>query len=214
MKHKNNIGILVKPSYTSTLITFIIVANIVITTFWSNFKHYQLSQQLVDGFDEVVKTISQASGSKDAFINSFFGSTQFNQGLYIVMWASVGILVYFMIVFLMKGMGSIGEVLSIRNRLNIDKKLAFHEVVTRTIFRLLVICLTYIYLVILIQILIPVSVLCIKAGVNLKSASDLLYVFMGVLILVLSLHLVTILLRLIFLRVRVFGGSQELILES
>ena len=86
--------------------------------------------------------------------------------------------------------------------------------VSRITIRMFIVFVCVVFLVFCLQILLPVASLSVRAGAPAVTFEHWQYLFTAFIIIILSLHLCTILLRLLLFRIRVFGGADELVLNG
>jgi hypothetical protein len=155
------------------------------------------------GKDSSAELISQSKGSLDTFSNTVFGNPILNKLLYFAFWMLIGLVVYFILYFIIRGASNTVE--------NIEeaqyKSSRANDMLESTSFRLAV-RLAFIgvwvgYCVVFLKLLLPFSVLSTRIAISdFPDPTGLLYGVLGVTVLLLSLHLHVVFLRLIALRVR------------
>jgi len=215
MTVKSKIHSLLLPSLSSSILIGSISMFIVVSSAWSIFKNTSFMQEYLSANSSQSLSITQQSGSFDAINSAIFSSRILNEILYISVWATIGMLCYFIGVICISGTANIRLILQVseKSQFSANGKYALYEAITRVVFRLFMFILLLLFTIFFMQVIIPIAVLIIKAGSEFSSLASGIYLLSGTLLLVLYMHVMLITLRLTYLRVRVFGAVDEIILD-
>lgn len=214
MKKNKSVDLLIAPSFFSTCATLTFVLYIFVTNIWTTLKNYSIVQQLSELLKERKELLESTDIISTIFSGNILGSKLLNEVFYILSWALVGILVYFCFLIFTKGFDEFMRMIGIRNLVSNNKSKYTHEYVSRLLFRSLIFITIMFYLLMFLQVLLPISISSIIAGSGFSSLDDIKYLIIGLVLLILTTHLFTILIRLFFMRVRVFGGIDDVVLND
>ena len=198
------LGVLLTPSWASTITGIVIsigfVTFVIVSTF---FKGSTLRQQLLD-FSSSHSAASAQTISRTLDKNAFIS----NLPLFLF-WCLVGFVIYMFAINIYGVVQHTAEVLDeLNNNVHIDRRQLIRESFEKLGLQITVAIIWVAYIVAFFHYIIPyVIVLCLAAADNLLSLVSLGSLFLAVIILLLGLHVHTLLLRLLMLRTRLFGGT-------
>lgn len=214
MKKNKSVDILIAPSFFSACASLLFVLYIFASNIWVTLKNNSFIQQISEVLKERKELLESSDTVTAIFSGDILDSKLLNEVFYILSWAFVGILVYFCYLILTKGFDEFMRMISVRNIVSRNKSKYAHDYVSRIFFRLFMLIILMFYLTMFLQVFLPVSISCIIAGSEFSSLDDFKYLFLGLVLLILTTHLFTILIRLLFMRIRVFGGIDDVILSE
>ncbi len=196
------------PSYFSGTLIIIFTLYTSVSSLWSVARDNIIFSDFLTNIEPQIKTLESLSGTIKTLEELIFQNSLFNNIVYIFLWSFVGMIVYFGIFILINGASNFGEILNIKSSVSHKSTSYISEFMVRAVFRMFMVILTILYLVLLFEFILAVGIASMKAGSDLSSISDMSSIVSGVAIVVLASHLLTILIRLCFLKVRVFGSSE------
>lgn len=214
MKKNRSVYVLIAPSFFSACTSFLFVFYIFVTNIWPTLKNYSVIQQVSEVIKERKELLESSDIISTIFTGNILDSKVLNEVFYVLSWAFVGILMYFCFLILTKSFDEFMRMISIRNIISKNKSKYAHDYVSRIFFRIFVFIILLFYLTMFLQVLLPISISSILAGSGFSSLDDIKYLMIGLVLLILTTHLFTILIRILFMRVRVFGGVDDVILND
>lgn len=216
MKRNSALSSLVHPSISSLTVGAVAVVWLLTSSLWSVAKNAPFVRDYLGDASLQSTAITNASGSISALTDSIFSSSIFNQLTYVSLWALVGVLCYFMIAFLSVGASDIRTALSVSksSKYNRNGLQSLRDLSVAFAFRFFMTILFIFSIIVLLQFIVPVASLTIKAGADFENFGSLAYIAAGAFLCGLYLHIQLIILRLLFLRVRLFNNVDELILNN
>lgn len=192
------IGDLLKPSYLSATLAggsaiVITGAAIVSRLYWSD---GWLADTLRTVRDSNKYVLDGHTGSGDSPINKI---------LLFAFWAAVGLAVYFLAVGIVRAIGEVHELEEESGYLHSDRRAIMHTFVTRLLIRLGALVLLLVVIWLYLQRVLPYVLSTTKlAGVTARS---ILSYVVGFLLLIVMAHIITMLLRALALRPRLFSDD-------
>lgn len=125
-----------------------------------------------------------------------------------VFWGGIGLVTYWCAMSILRAFKQVAELEQEMNYVNANRQELIHEAFTHVGVRVMVMLVWFLYLQATIHIVVPYAIAVAYAA---SGAHNLFYgagyVLWGMGVLAVALHLHTILLRLVFLRPRLFGGE-------
>lgn len=205
---KKRLGLTLLPSMLSGIMTVVLAVAILLGGTWSHGLGKGLLYDFLFGSHSSAELIQTSQGTFSAFGNIVFGNPLLNKILFFVFWMLIGLIVYVLLHGFLRGVSTAAEEVEESRYVNANKAHHFKQLEVRTAVRLAVITAWIIYSVLFIKILLPYSVLVVRLSiVSQAPGNSWLYALSGVITLLLSLHLHVIWLRLLTLRVRLFGTA-------
>lgn len=206
--NKKRLGLTLLPSTASSIGVVLMGGLILLVSTWS----YGLgSGRLYDflfGAHSSAELIQTSRGTFSTINNVVFGNPLLNKILFFVFWMLIGLIVYVLLHGFLKGVSTAAEEVEESRYVNAGKAHNIKQFEVRTAVRAIVAVAWLLYWVLFIKILLPFSVLIVRLGISANATDrSWLYVLSGAITLVLSLHLHVVWIRLLALRVRLFGGS-------
>jgi len=163
------------------------------------------------GPNSSAELIRQSKGTVEALSNTVFGNPVLNKILYFAFWMIVGLLVYFLLFVVIKGTSTAVADIEEATYKNASFSEKLQNIITKLTIRLILIIAWITYWIFFIKTLVPFSVLYTHVGINdFPRLNGWLYTTLGVLVIIASLHVHLIFMRLIALRVRLFGTEDGL----
>lgn len=135
--------------------------------------------------------------------NTGAGDSPFNVVLLFLFWSCIGLAVYFVIIGIVHALGEARELGEEMNYVHTNRRAILTTFLVRTLVRGVGLVLLFVSVAVLFKVAIPYVIASIMA-VTL-SAGDILLVLLGVCILLLVLHMITVVMRAIALRPRLFS---------
>jgi hypothetical protein len=124
-------------------------------------------------------------------------------------WAGIGVIVYF---FAISIAGAFGKAVNLERELgyvNAPRQRLLRTAALHAILRLVMLGAWIVYLQVFLRILLPYSLGAAHVAATSALLSAVVYAAVSAVILLVSLHMHVVMLRLIFLRTRIFGSSLE-----
>lgn len=167
---------------------------------------------LIFGPGSSAELILSTRETTDAIFQTIFSNPLLNKLIFFAFWCFVGLCVY----FFLSGLGKTGSTLVDTTEqlhyLNAKKTQFEEELGLRLMVQSIGLFLGFLYSVFFIRLLLPFSILAGRIGAsNLNSVVGWLYLLAGFMVLGLSLHLIIVLMRLISLRPRLYGGWDDVL---
>jgi hypothetical protein len=155
------------------------------------------------------ESIASSKSTLSALNNTVLGNAALNKVLYFAFWMLIGLLVYIILYAVLRGTGAAAEDIKEAGYTNIDKTQLLHNFAARFTARLAGIFAWIVFSIIFLKVLLPFSSLAARnASTNFLSFSGIVYSLAGFIVLLLSLHVEVILIRFMFLRVRLFSQQE------
>lgn len=200
------IWLLLQPSWLSGLIagfaSLAVVGGMVIV---SNYQGSSLQQELFEA--KAGQSTASVLGFRTITDNLASNSVVSNLPLFLF-WAALGVIVYFFAVSLWEVFGKAEELREELDYVNAPKKHLVRTVILHLLVRLLCLGIWLAYLQLFLRVILPyVLAAAHVAAVNLVSASGIGYTLLALAMLFVALQAHVVFLRLVWLRLRVFGGT-------
>lgn len=199
-------GTLLAPSIASILICGVLIAFISAST---TIKYGRDGlYALLLGPDSSPEFINSAHTTYSTYYNNIFGNSTLNSILFFVFWMIIGLIVYIFIMILNQGISEADEVAHELNYVHIQKNELLEQISIKLGIRFAVILGIAVYSFLFLKTLLPFSIanLQIVAG-SLPNVTGIGYGFIGIFSLALGLHVFVVLLRLLYLRIRIFSSN-------
>ncbi|HET7320635.1 MAG TPA: hypothetical protein VFI84_03590, partial [Candidatus Saccharimonadales bacterium] len=124
-------------------------------------------------------------------------------------WAGIGVIVYFFAISIAGAFGRAVEMERELGYVNAPRQRIMRNAAIHTIVRLVMLGAWVVYMELFLRILLPYSLGAAHVAATSVLASAIAYAVLSTSILLASLHIHVVMLRLIFLRTRIFGSSIE-----
>lgn len=158
------------------------------------------------GKNSSVELIGQSKSTVGTISDTIFGNHILNKVLYFAFWMMVGLLVYLLLYTLIKGVSSAAEDIEQAAYTNSRLDDLEHTVGVRLAIRTAATILWFSYSLIFVKLLVPFSIVSARSSIRLfPRPIAWLDALIGWLVLSFCLHLHVVFLRLVTLRVRLFG---------
>ncbi|MDB5186203.1 MAG: hypothetical protein JWL85_726 [Candidatus Saccharibacteria bacterium] len=214
MKPIRHTSLLLKPSFASLLACFSVAGVVLITSMLLYTSKNGLLYEYMFGKHSSAEMIQSSANSMAAFSEAMFNNAALNDVLFFVFWMLLGCIVYLVLAGFGFTLSLAGKTLHELHYVNIQRKITDDDPFTKVALRSLVILMWFVYSVFFFKILLPFSILSGQIGIsNLYDLDGWLYVGLAFAVLIASLHLHVVLLRLLMLRPRVFGGSDDMLVD-
>lgn len=202
------LGTLLSPSSLSGCLVVVASVLILLGATWSYSVGSGAMYDFLFGKNSSVELISSSQSALAAFANTVFGNPTLNKILYFAFWMLVGLFVYVVLFALLRGTSTAIRDAQEATYTNVKKLELFKSVVVRFGLRLVVILAWVIYWIFFVEILFPFSILAARIGLSeLPRIMGWIYSPLSLLIMVLSLHIHTVFVRLLVLRVRLYDST-------
>jgi hypothetical protein len=197
-----------EPTLFSGLATALVACLVMFVQYFSKFGSYSL-YGYVFGTDSSIALIQSADSSIKAVTDTVFGNTDLNKVLFFGFWMLVGLCIYVILSSFIKGYEEISDFIHEWGYVHALRKRLAENVLTRIAARAVIAIIGFFFILLFLRFLLPLARLCtIVAGGQLTSLNGILYALLAFSILWLSLHVQVVLLRLFFLRVRLWGTAD------
>jgi hypothetical protein len=146
-----------------------------------------------------------------ALTDTVFGNVTLNKILFFCFWMLVGLVVYVILSAFIKGYEEISDVIKEFGYIHALRQQLAESIFLRLAIKGVVAIIGLFFMLVFLQFLLPLSRLCtIVAGGQLLSANGFLYAIVSFGLLWLSIHIQVVLVRLFFLRVRLWGTADPI----
>jgi hypothetical protein len=208
------VGVLIAPSVASTVLCIGLSGLVFLASALTYNARTGFLYDLLFGPGSSATLIETSRDTLDALFQTLFGNPTLNKLIFFIFWCLVGLVVYFLLSGIGRTMAAISETAHESRYLHL-KKLQFEEQVS---LRLMTYSMSlmgiFLYSIFFIRTLFPFSILCGRIGVgSIDTLSGWLYLGAGFIVLSLSIHIFIVLIRLLLLRPRIYGGWED-VLES
>lgn len=208
------VGILLLPSVGSAfLCTGLSIATLAIASLLYN-AHTGFLYTLLFGPDSSVDLIQSARGTFDAIFQTTFSNPVLNKVIFFAFWCLVGLVVYALLSGIGKTTSVIAETAEQMHYLHAKKRQFEEQLGLRVIVYTMTGLLGFLYSIFFFKTLLPFSILCGRIGISALNFSGWLYVMAGTVVLTLSYHIFIVLIRLLLLRPRIYGGWEDVLDDS
>jgi len=205
---KSVVDQVLEPTLFSGVATALVVCLVMFVQYYSKFGSYSLYGYLF-GSDGSIALIQSANSSLSAITNTVFGNPTLNKVLFFGFWMVVGLCIYVILSTFIKGYEDISDLVHEWGYVHVLRERLAENLLTRIAARLVIVLVGAFFIFFFLRLLLPLSRLCtIVAGGQITSVNGILYALLAFSLLWLSLHIQVILLRLFFLRVRLWGTAD------
>ena len=199
---------LLAPSLLSGSLTIVISVAILLGATWSYRTGSGVIYDFLFGRNSSEELIRTSQSAVSAFTSTIFDNSILNKVLYFAFWLLVGLMVYIVLYLLIRGTSSAVEDAREATYTNIQKQEVARSLGLRLGLHLLVAAGWAIYWVFFVKILFPFSILATRSGLSqLPHAIGWIYSPLGLVIMAVSIHMHVVFLRLLVLRVRLYGSN-------
>jgi len=154
-------------------------------------------------------SIASSRSTLSALNNTVLGNAILNKVLYFAFWMVVGLAVYIILYAVLRGTGEAAAELKESNYANIRREKILQDFAIKFSVRVAAVCAWITFVIIFLKVLLPFSSLAARtAASKFISSNGILYSFLGFVVVLLSLHILVVLTRFIFLRVRLFSQQE------
>jgi hypothetical protein len=209
LEHRQHLRILLTPSTLSLTLCLLSVAAILGFGLVSYINRsgiiYQSLFGITDGSQLHVSSNNLASG----LVGSLFANHILNEIVLFVFWNLVGLFTYCVLYISIKSFyGAWGDIQELRF-INVRKDERAKILGLRVAVRVALVLITIIYGLVGVKIIVPISVIWAQSALLLlQTLHGLFYGLLSLIVLFLYIHILVIILRLLFLRVRLFGSND------
>lgn len=206
------VGILIMPSFASTVLCVMGSALVMAAAALSYNAKTGFLYDLLLGPGSSIGLLKSGQDTLDTIFQTTFGNALLNKIIFFAFWCFVGLVVYILISGAGKTTLAISDVTHQLQYFNVRKKQFEEQLGLRLMVGAIALLGLFIYGVFFMRMLFPFALLCGQIGVgDISSINGWLYILAGFTVLTLSFHLIIVALRLLLLRPRLFGGSQDII---
>lgn len=195
------IRMLLIPSWFSGSLAF--VASLLLTFGAILISHYQASAIRLDFLDyqegQMLNTYHRVNNSLST--NSIIGNLPL-----LLFWSLIGLVVYIFVANLFTAIYHTAELKDELEYVHVDRKNLIKAAVTHLLIRVGVLIVWIFYFLFFIHYLFPYSIASALASTAERGLQGIEYGFLSIIVMLLSLHLFTVLLRLVLLRPRIFSS--------
>lgn len=208
-------GLILRPSIASAATGFglsliiLLVAGLIDTTKSGVFY------SLLFGGDSSLALISSGRSLFENVFALIFGNKWLNKFVFMAFWALVGLIAYFLFSGVERTRSTISSLKEQAHYQNTRRSQLEATIGIRLIITSFALLILGLFLVALIRILLPYAILSERIGLSgLDTLDGWFYLFLAMFTLLISFHVLVVLLRLAFLRPRLFGGDDDAVEEE
>jgi hypothetical protein len=209
LKNRSKLLVLLTPSLSSLVLCLSLSA---ITMFVVGFSFQAGKGSIYNylfGKGSSTELIATSRDTFGALNNTILGNAILNKILYFAFWMLIGLLVYIILFAVLRGTGAAAEDIKEAGYANIRRSDLLQNFAIRFTSRLAGIFAWLVFSIVFIRVLLPFCSLAARtASSDVMSINGLIYGLAGFIVLFLSLHVEVILIRFIFLRVRLFSQQE------
>jgi hypothetical protein len=200
-------GFLLQPSVSSLVGAILLTLLILVGSSIAYSAQNGFIYELLLGPGSSTALIETSKGVITTFNETVFGNTLLNKVLFFGFWMCVGLVVYMVVTGVGSGISEADKTVQALQYSNLRRSQLQSSLVLRTLLRIIFVVVWVFYGLVFIKIFMPYSILSTRVGLNeLSQPSGWFYILSAIVVLMVSLHLHTVLARLVCLRPRVFGG--------
>jgi hypothetical protein len=215
MRLLNETFLLCEPSLLSGTVTVIGALLLLLVANFSYLLRSGLLYDAIFGKNSSVELIQTSRDTASALNQTVFGNETLNHILFFGFWMVVGLFVYVTIMAVSQSISELGTDLKSLSYIHARKILIEQNLLVRTAIRAAGFLSACIFGWIFVRFLVPFSVLATRVGFSgLEEISGWFYLFLGTIVLILSIHIMVIIARVIVVRPRVFGSWDGLLLNE
>lgn len=215
MKNSKIARLILTPSTFSLFATVGCSLFILLAAGFSYASNTGLFYDYLFGSDSSTKLIEESQSTLALFNDTVFGNPLLNKILFLIFWMVVGLVVYLLITGIGAGANSAEEIIEQSKYVHAQTGQIHKEAEIKLAIRLVAIGLLVIFGAVFIKVLLPFSILCARiVASNIHDPLGWLYAVLGFIVLGCSFYLMTVGIRVVALKPRVFGGSEDLIQDE
>jgi hypothetical protein len=203
-KEQRRLWAIFTPSVTSLVLSFlvvlIVVGGIIFVTVYKTSGAPQFISALNN--DTTNKSLTHVYGSTTNFLN---GNSAFSDAPLAIFWALVGVGVYALVISLSSLLRNLSEAKRETRYMHIDKDEFRRVTLLRLLLRLFVIVLAWFVLEGIVKYLLPYTVAAAHIAAQNVSVQSIVYAIGAIVTIYVSVHLLVVMTRLVWLRVRLFS---------
>ncbi len=209
MKRLHIFGLLIQPSVASVTCVLILSCLLLGITIITYGESTGILYGYLLGPNSSVELTENSRLTVSYFNEALFGGALLNQILFVFFWMSIGLIVYALINGIGSGVG--GMVEQSKKRKYINAATQKKERTTKILFQASFATLWIIYSVVFFNVLLPFSLLSAQiAFTEITTYEGALYALMSIFVILVSMHIHVVMARLSFLRLRLFGGAEDI----
>lgn len=215
MKQTRFSRLLIQPSIGGLMIILGLSLVVMVISGFSYVTRNGLFYDYLFGPDSSTTLIETSQSTVAVFNETVFGNPTLNKILFFVFWMVIGLVVYVVLSGLGSGISSAEHSIEEAHFVHAQKLRLGSELGLKVVLRVIASGLLILYLFAFFKILLPFGVLCarITSG-DISQLINWLYALMGFSVLCATFYLGMLLLRLLLLRPRVFGGLEDMIQDE
>jgi len=199
----------IQPSLFSSAVTILLCGIVLLTAMLSYSARSGLIYDFLFGPNSSTELIQTSKGSFTEVTTNVLGNPILNKAVFYMFWMFVGLVVYTILSSLIRGATTAAEDIQESQNINDTKGENLKTIRSRFLLRLIVLVGWLLYTIFFVKIILPYSVLTSRIGVSgFPTLIGCLYIFAGVIILFIGLHIHTISARLFVLKLRVFNSEE------
>jgi len=202
--------LLITPSWLSLLVSVCCALGLVIgVIFASNYQGTSYQQQVAE---IRANQVNAQFSNDDAEFNGLEGNTIVDVLPLLVMWGVIGIVIYFFAVAIVQSLQRAAEFKSELGYVNASRDDMFRMAIFHLAIRIVVAGLWLIFILLFFNQIVPYAVNSVLAAsaVGLVNLEGLLYLSLATVSIIVGMYIYTILLRLLFLKPRIFSKALYL----
>lgn len=207
---KRWLRLLITPSWMSLLVSACCALGLVIgVIFASNYQGTSYQQQV----SEIrAQQINAQFSNDDAEFNGLEGNTFMDIAPLLVMWGVIGIVIYFFAVAIVQSLQHAAEFKTELGYVNASRDEMFRTALLHLGIRIVVAGLWLLFILLFFNQIVPYAVNSVLAAsaIGLLSLEGLLYLLLATVSIIVGMYIYTILLRLLFLKPRIFSKALYL----
>lgn len=212
MKQSRFAHLLIKPSTPGLLAAIGLSLAIMFIAGFSYTTKNGLFYDYLFGSGSSVTLIESSKSTIAVFNETVFGNTVLNKILFFVFWMVIGLIVYVILSGVGAGVSSAEHSLEESRFVHAQKLRMGSELGLKVVLHIIGAGLLIIYLFIFFKILLPFGILCARiVASEVNKPMNWFYALQGLVVLIATFYLGTILLRFLLLRPRVFGGYEDIL---
>lgn len=212
MKRLQATGLFTSPSALSIGLVVVTAALLLGAANMTFLSDTGLLQNTIFGSDSEFGLIETSASSWSAITETVLGNPILNKVLFFGFWMMIGLVVYAILTTVGQSLAEAGEEFESMKYVHARKQLIeqdlFFRLTVRAVACIGLLLLSWVFF----KLVLPFSVIASRVWLNdLSTPINWLYGFLGLTVLLLALHIFVILLRLLVLRPRIFGGWDRFV---
>jgi hypothetical protein len=210
MQQKKLLTVLLVPSFTSAIASFVFSATFILLGLLPIVKSTVLYKEYMTGFSSPARIISSSQSGISALTHTIFSNKQVNQLLFVLFWAAIGLIAYLVLTPFLSGVKNTVDTVDELRYVNSRKSQVLNTYSSRILLRLVIGFFWGVFMLATVKFIIPFCALCIQAGGDLVQIVSYAYLFTALITLLATCHVHVLFSRLFMLKVRVYGGEEDL----